>query len=226
MIGWIVSVFARRSEIVAHAPYYKNWSWTLFDFQSFWGRFIRNNEKEKNVYLLLIHQTLRFSSSSWTHLSSAQYGRVDVYFPFFLLSSCTRVRAWFWLDWQTYAFLFLRSSCCHYFAVGLACTSLSVLLTSSTAPREKGWLTAQRFRSRNRLDWGVGVVRVGENVSLRFQRGLQGWRQCDHACGDIKLITKNSEKGRREKGKKKGFQSVLSKDLVVLQLNKVKNCCE
>jgi hypothetical protein len=31
-----------------------------------------------------------------------------------------------------------------------------------------------------------------------------------NACGDIKLITKNSEKGRREKGKKKGFQTSCS----------------
>ena len=30
-------------------------------------------------------------------------------------------------------------------------------------------------------------------------------RQCDHVCGNIKLNTKNSEKGKREKGKKKGF---------------------
>jgi len=31
------------------------------------------------------------------------------------------------------------------------------------------------------------------------------WQQCGHVCGNIKLITKNSEKERREKGKKKGF---------------------
>ena len=35
----------------------------------------------------------------------------------------------------------------------------------------------------------------------------EAFGQCSHVCGNIKLITKNSEKGRREKGKKKGFQT-------------------
>ena len=32
-------------------------------------------------------------------------------------------------------------------------------------------------------------------------------RQCDHVCGNIKLITKNSEKGKRKKERRKDFQT-------------------
>ncbi len=35
--------------------------------------------------------------------------------------------------------------------------------------------------------------------------GHQRKGQCGHVCGNIKLITQNSEKGKREKEKKKGF---------------------
>jgi hypothetical protein len=44
-----------------------------------------------------------------------------------------------------------------------------------------------------------------EGVSSHCLREGYTHGQCDHVCGNIKLITKNSEKGKREKEKRKGF---------------------